>query len=285
MSYMNASLEIQEEETEVTFGPTIVKNKLSPKERMELKAGFFIGQLHGMIDDFDLKSTELPDFYNFMRKNDIAGKLAELIRQPFHPILEELQKLKGLRKYIRSKKNSYSEDDLQLIEGYEYLSTKELDTLISLYDNIIASSNAIVENAKRTRKKPVARKKKGKPASKIVSKMKYLQEDTDLMLQSDSPEKIIGAKLLFVYNKVYNTVTMYFAETIEGLTVKGTSISSFSESKSKSYKLGRKPDIIKEILEYRLASKASDQFRELNLKETRISARMNDKCLILKTIH
>ena len=95
----------------------------------------------------------------------------------------------------------------------------------------------VVSEANKTRK---PRQRKQKSPEQLVSKLKYLDKHEELV--SENPKDIIGALQLWVYNTKSRKLGCYNAEDASGLSVKGSSIISFNESKSIQKKL-RKPEV------------------------------------------
>jgi hypothetical protein len=104
---------------------------------------------------------------------------------------------------------------------------------------IIAAADQQKQVVKKTRK---PRKKKVKPASVLVSKLKYLKSDESLNLTSARAEDIIGSQQLWVYNVKTRVLSVYNAIGASGLNVKGSTLLGFDEASSVSKKL-RKPAV------------------------------------------
>lgn len=248
-------------------------NNVSVYDRMLEKAGIVIGELEGMIDDAD--RGEVPNFYEYMEKQEIKGKLADLIIPHFKRQLDELLELKSLRK------SDQKTDDL--IEGYNHLNNKQLAHRISIFQTVVEHSNAIIQNTKKTKKPRKPRKVKGKPASQLVDKLKYKTEDRTLMIKSTNPEAIIGATTLITYNDKKNTLTLFMSQSSNGLTVAGTSIKNYDDYKSESMKCGHKaPFYIEELMKQGSKTKTIKYFRNICKKKIKYTNRLNQHDLILK---
>ena len=79
---------------------------------------------------------------------------------------------------------------------------------MDFYGIIVDDIDRIIKNATAQRK---PRKPKTYSASRLVNKLKYQQEFSDLKLVSINPEKIIGAVELWVFNTRYNRLGVYRA--------------------------------------------------------------------------
>jgi hypothetical protein len=98
----------------------------------------------------------------------------------------------------------------------------------------------------KTNRKP--RKRKQKSPDQLVSKMKYLDKFEELKLESIQPKDIIGSLQLWVYNTKTRKLGCYVADDAGGLSVKGSSLLNFTESKSVNKKLRKPEATLPEIL-------------------------------------
>lgn len=206
--------------------PTNVIQLPSIQERMEEKAHELAGEIEGAIDDFVLNGCK-SDFStkNYLLANQVAGPIAKRIGELFVSTAEELRE-------------AIEGNDEQLVEGYSHFSKRELKKFAEFVDNIIADCQQMVQTAKANR---APRKRKEVPASKQVSKMKYLKEFTELSLKSAKLESIIGSTEVWYYNTKYKHLGVYKGENGNTLSVKGTTIIGFDLKESKRMTL-RKPE-------------------------------------------
>jgi hypothetical protein len=102
-----------------------------------------------------------------------------------------------------------------------------------------------LESAGLAVRKP--RKKKVKPASVLVAKMKYKENDGDF--KSVNPCDIIGASQLWVYNTKTRNLSVYNAVGNSGLSVRGTTLTGFDEESSITKKLRKPESVIKPLLD------------------------------------
>jgi polyphosphate kinase 2 (PPK2 family) len=86
------------------------------------------------------------------------------------------------------------------------------------------------------------RKKKEKPASKIVTKVKVKDEDKQYKIKSIKATDIVGAQQLWLFNTKYRVLTVLNAMGAAGLSVKGTTVINFDEKTSQTKTL-RKPEL------------------------------------------
>jgi hypothetical protein len=133
--------------------------------------------------------------------------------------------------------NAISGKDQELMEAYSSYSRYTLNNVKQLMLQIINEC----KNRINTEPKPIiVRKRRRKPSTEIVKKLKYRKDDTEIGIVSILPSKIVESQKLVVYNSKLRTVTIYEAASSQGLSVKGTTIINYDEKKSRTKKL-RKP--------------------------------------------
>jgi|LakMenEpi03Aug12_release.lakeMendotaPanAssembly.Ray.scaffolds.fasta_scaffold00352_86 hypothetical protein len=202
-------------------------NKVTIQDRIKEKSSECIAELESQIDQLietDFKANVSP--YAVMNTLDIKSVHVKMI-------LEEFKK----------KRNEFDEvmntDDKDLKEGYSNFTKTQLKKLIAYCDQIILDCGKVTGEAAKTRK---PRKRKVKTAEQLVGKMKYCAEFEELKIKSVEPKLIVGVMQLWVYNTKTRKLGCYHAEDAGGLTVKGSTIQNFNETKSIQKKL-RKPEV------------------------------------------
>jgi len=198
----------------------------SIQERMEEKAHELAGEIEGAIDDFVLNGCK-SDFSakNYLAGNQVAGPIAKRIGELFVGTAQELRE-------------AIEGEDEQLVEGYSHFTKRELKKFAEFVETIIADCQQQVQTAKANR---APRKRKEKPASVQVAKMKYMKEFTELGIKSVNPASIIGSVEVWYYNTKYKHLGVYKGENGNTLSVKGTTIIGFDIKESKRMTL-RKPE-------------------------------------------
>ena len=92
------------------------------------------------------------------------------------------------------------------------------------------------------------RKKKEKPASAIVSKLKFKEKDDEYKIVSVDPKQIVGCNQLWVFNTKYRTLAVYNAMGPAGLNVKGSTLIGFDEKTSIVKKLRKPTEQVNKLL-------------------------------------
>jgi hypothetical protein len=240
----------------------------SIQDRIREKASEEIGEIEGLVDDFVLnKCKSTVDMENYLKSRTLSSVVAKRVCDHFVDVSEEiLDAINGV--------------DEQLVEGYSNFTKAELKRFKDFLDSIVAGANKLSVDNKPVRKK---RKVKEKPASVIVSKVKYMKDFAELGLTSVPPEKMIGALQVWTFNTKTRTLSVYNAYNAKGLTVKGTTLQNFEESTSISKRL-RKPEVtVKSVL-----SGGKIVLRklmaELTTKESSANGRLNEDTIIVRVL-
>lgn len=236
-------------------------NVPSIQDRMDEKAHELAGEIEGAIDEFVLnKKTEFST-KKYLLANHVTAPIAKRIGELFTRTAKELREaLEG--------------EDKQLVEGYSFMTKRELKKFAEFVESIVSDCNQQVQTAKVNR---APRKRKPVPLSKQVAKVKYLKEFAELKLKSVKPESIIEATELWVYNTKYRKVQVYKAPT--GLAVKGTTVIGFDVVESKSMTLRKPEDFFNGLALGKRALNA--KFKTLKTKPSVPNGRINEECILL----
>jgi hypothetical protein len=247
----------------VVYVPTI-------QDRLREAAGDMSEELDAAIDSW-ITDPEAFDPKAFKVVNLLKGKGAKaahsrLIKGYFQRGADELAEL-----------SSGNADD-QLKEGYKHVSRKNVNKLIAFYESIATACEQIAAEQK-VLKKP--RAKKVKPAEDLVKKIKFMLTEPKLGITSVPPASIIGAQAAVVYNAKTRKIGMYIAKTSAGLSVKGTSITEFTE---KSFqKTLRKPlEQLKEFKEQNTQRRVDVWFSNIKTTGVALNGRVSEDIVILK---
>lgn len=213
--------EAKEEESQAE---TVV---VSIQDRVENYAKKLIADLEDQLDIFFKKpSASEFDAADWFSKMNVKPQVAKVIKAYYDPLYAELIEVQ-------------SGNDPDVKEGYSHLKKRQLKKYVEFIKAIIAAADQQKQVVKKTRK---PRKKKVKPASVLVSKLKYMKSEETLNLTSARAEDIIGSQQLWVYNAKTRVLSVYNAIGASGLNVKGSTLLGFDETSSVSKKL-RKPAV------------------------------------------
>ena len=196
------------------------------QDRIREKASECIGELEGQLDELIISSFSANSApYAIMHTMEIKG---------VHT--------KHISDWFKTKRIEFDDvlhtDDAEVKEGYSNFSKPQLKKIIAWCDQVILDCGKIAGEAVKSRK---PRKRKSKTPEQLVAKIKVMEEHKELKLKSVPAKDIIGAMQLWVFNTKNRKLGCYHAIDADGLSVKGSSIINFNESKSVQKTL-RKPE-------------------------------------------
>jgi hypothetical protein len=197
--------------------PTKVGNVVSIQDHIKRKSSECIGELEGQLDEIilsDFKAAPAP--IAVMNSLQVKGAHTKFIVEHFKVRRTEYDVL-------------LTTDDSFIKEAYSNFTKPQLKKLIAYCDQVIVDGMRLAGEAVKTRK---PRKRKAKSPEQILSKLQYCKEFADLKLQSIDPKTILGATQLWVYNTKTRKLGCYISENASGFSVRGTSLTGYSENKS-----------------------------------------------------
>jgi hypothetical protein len=200
-----------------------VKQIISIQERVANRANELIASIEEQIDLFYRDGTQFK-VSDWLAQQDVKPAIAQRIADYYKPLYSELF-------------DALSGKVPELRESYSHYTKPKLKAYVEFIKSIVsaAETRAVVVKAAR---KP--RKKKEKPVSVIVSKLKFKEKDDTYNVVSVDPKQIVGANQLWVFNTKYRTLAVYNAMGPAGLNVKGSTLTGWDEKTSIVKKL-RKP--------------------------------------------
>lgn len=203
------------------------------QDRIREKAHECIGELEGQLDDYVLSQF----------KSD-ANPYAVL-----HTMNVKSVHVRHILDFAKKRRTEFDEvmntTDKELKEGYSNFTKPQMKKIVAWCDQIILDCQKISGESVKNRK---PRKRKEKSPEQLVAKLKVLDKYDDLNLVGVDTKQIIGALQVWVYNVKQRKLGCYQAEDAGGLSVKGTTITNYSETKSIQKRL-RKPEVtVPEVL-------------------------------------
>lgn len=226
------------------------------------KSSVHIAEANGAIDEWILKGTNFS-MKDYLVANNISSPVAKTIGQAFVRLENELTEA------VEGK-------DPQLKEAYGYMGKVKLRKFLAFVSQIIVDCQQQVQTAK-VQRKPRARKEK--PATVLVSKLKYLREHAEMGLKSEEPKSIVGSQQVWLYDVEKRKLACYTAEKGKTLTVKGTTILGWDVAES-SVKTLRKPE---EVVKGNLAKRTLNaNYNGVKTKPQAVNGRTNENMIVLK---
>jgi hypothetical protein len=245
-----------------------VANVISIQDHIKRKAGDCIGELEGQIDELiTTKFSADVSPYGLMNTLEIKGAHTKFIID-----------------YFKTRRAEYDEvlttADPDVKEAYSNFTKVQLKKLIAYCDQVILDSMKLAGDAVKSRK---PRKRKTKSAEQLAAKMNYAKDFAELKLVSIDPKTIIGANQLWVYNTKTRKLGVYIALDAAGLSIKGSTIQNFAESKSICKTIRVPTTRMNEVLN---AGKVAlrNILIDIRAAEGRLTGRINSDTILLRTI-
>lgn len=237
--------------------------KVDIQERIKSKTNELLETIELKVDSF-IHHITMNDTYPFnalswLQQIGVKGVHVEQIINTFLPRIKEIETaLNG---------------DKDLLEGYSFLGKAKTRKYLEFNTSIVDACKTIALNKRKPRKK-----KKISP-EKVISKLKYMVEDTKLKIKSIDPRKIISCNTLITYNTKTKRASIF--KSVAGLSVKGSSIINF-DSHNSSSKAIRKENYI-----FNLTKPTKDvslAYSSIKAKEKPVKYRINSDTLLLQAI-
>lgn len=246
---------------------TQAQEKVSIQDRIKNKASDLISELEDEIDKFTINGESKFKIADWLRQKDVKPQIALRIADFYKPLYSEIF-------------DAFEGKDDELKKAYAQYKKPQLRGYMEFVRDIVSACEARAEIVKAIRK---PRKKKDKPASQIISKLKYKQKDDDFDIQSVSATEIIKSNQLWVFNCKYRTLSVYNAMGPAGLNVKGTTLIGFDEKTSITKTL-RKPK--EQLAELKTAGKITLRkiMDNIKSKAKQANGRINTETVLVKVI-
>jgi hypothetical protein len=276
----------EEKEKANVYVPTI-QERLTEQARKQSEA--IEEWLDGWVSDKDNFDPKGFDFKKHFSDTGVTQAHARKLKIFYANELSDYDELERMPTKGQLKKMSEHDADMweQLKEGYAHLKKGDIKNYRTAIDGLMAALDFVIDTAKATRK---PRKAKPKSATKLVEKLKFLKVDSKYQLASVSPEQVVGASELWVFNVKTRKLGKYVAQNIDpkgmqregsGLSVKGTTIIGYNEKESIQKTLRKPADQLKE---FKSAGKVKLRkfLDDIATTDTKLNGRCNPDTVLLK---
>jgi hypothetical protein len=250
-----------------------VKEEVKPKgpniqDRLNERMSECLGELEGRFDDF----ITTCDF-----KGD--PKVVELLTQ-FNVQPAQLKSAVALaERRIAEYEDVLTTKDSQTLEAYKHYGKRQINAVVKWWQQVITDCNSY-NVVKKASKAP--RKKKTVTPEKLVSKLKFMKEFTELKLKSIDPTTIVTAQDLWVYNTKTRKLGVYIVDQYAGaLSVKNSSIVGFDAAASVQKTLRKPAEQLKELASNGKPA-AKKWFKGVRTTETKLNGRIGVDIILLK---
>jgi len=284
-SVVEEKKEVEKEKSNI-YVPTIQERI---RDQARLQAEELEEWLDGFISDkknFDPKGF---DFKKHFQKTGVTQAHARKLKGFYENELDDFKELERFPTAGQLKKmDEHTQDQwAQLKEGYAHLKKADIKMFTTAIDELMIALDFVIDTAKATR---APRKAKPKSATKLVEKLKFLKVDEKFKLASVSPDQIIGASELWVFNVKTRKLGKYVAKNPDptgmgrdgsGLQVKGTTILAYDEAQSIQKTLRKPADQLKE---FKAAGKVKLRkfLEDIATTDTKLNGRCNPETILLK---
>ena len=242
----------------------------SPMERLRVKTlGTIILDLDLLLDKWmdSAKEVEVLPIFEKMKGYDL-------------PAAAGAQVEKWISKQMAEYTAAVDKTDEQLVEGYRYLTTKQLKERINACETMLADLGKFKHSEKAER---APRVKKLPSAEKQIKNVKYLKHDEALKISSINPIRIVGAHRVLAYHTKYKVIYDYVSTSTNGLQIKGTSLKNLDESLCRCRTL-RKPEDFLTIVQNETAKQIDKAWDALTTKEKKPNGRINEDIILLRVL-
>lgn len=203
------------------------------------------------------------DIKDYIRNHNIANYKLDECKLYYEPLLQELVHIK---------------QDPQLKEAYKKIPSKTIKDRIEFLQKLIEACTI----TKKVR--VVVRKPKEVDKAKLLKTFNYKAKDDETGVISINPEKIIGAKELWMFDAKYNVLTKLVANENETLSVKGTTIININENTSISKRAGRSKKLVTDIVSCGKVA-LRQVFNQIKTEPIPLKTRTNEFTLLLRVIN
>lgn len=179
------------------------------------------------------------------------------------------------RKHLDEYKLSLTDDDFK--EAYDHIKLTHRKLIVEYYTEQIQETEKSLKMTSSGKKTVAKRKRKVIPAN-VVKRLKFLR--THENMTSVSPVKLVGAKLIVLFNTKNRLLQVYQSKIGDTMTVKGSSIQNFDEHISFGKTLRKPTEFIPTILELP-KTKILAEVGKITTKEKKLTGRVNSDTLIL----
>ena len=227
-----------------------------------------VAEFDNKIDEFIQSKFKTGfDSYGFLKDNFVKPLYAKRIAEIY------MKELKEIKEVIRGK-------DEQLNEGYSNFKPREIKKLHDFYQKIIDDSKLWEDHLKKSK---APRKKKVKSAGQLTQRLKYMKSDTEFHLTSIDPIKLIGSTEAWIFNAKTRRVDHYFANDVDGISVKGSTLQNIDEKTSVAKKI-RKPLEVSKNIVMGTSRSATKYFDSIKTKPIQSTGRLNAFSIILRAV-
>lgn len=250
------------------------ENKLIKKQQIRKEKNIkdfrqirnFLGDLNLLIDtqinSIILNKKPNSDITDILKRYNLSGTAHELTKDLLNQMIMDVDLAK-------------TKKDPQLVEGYSYMTSKQLTVYITFLENILSK---IITISSSVVQKP--RKRKPKKPDQLVKKLQIQEKCEILGLISKEKINIIGSNILYIYNTKTRFFTKYLSDL--GFSVKGTTLLNANIQNTRKKKI-RKPESLFNQINPNNIKFMESLWNSIHSKELPSNTRLSKFCIIVSS--
>tara|TARA_B110000495_G_C23032506_1_gene615378 strand:+ start:913 stop:2040 length:1128 start_codon:yes stop_codon:yes gene_type:complete len=240
---------------------------ISPAEKVLMKVNATIGK------DYDILMEEFGKG-NFKQKLSAFNLIKSYNLNPAHINFFE----KDVMHDYETIRDAFKKTCDQAVEAYSHVPRPDLKKMYEALQTIVDDIEQVKSAKKAVRQ---VRVKKPQAADKQIKRLKFKTDDNTYKIASINPALIPTAAILFTFNTKTRLLTMFKSDSVDGFTVKGTTINGFNPALSKCTTL-RKPEESLKVLMKGNIKKAETIWDTLTTKVREPKGRISTDVILLR---
>ena len=243
------------------------------QDRMDRQVADIVSDIEDVLIDVFSGDQQLGSSAQILNRYKLSAIHYKRLAQRLEPMVAEFELLKAKR----ARNAKLTEHDEQMIEGYTWISARNLKAGAAFLEDCRANC------ARLAIERQVARVRKQRPVdkNKLVRKLKYLVESKELKLTSIKPIDCLNVNEVWVYNTRTRKLGVYRAEYQGSIMIKGSQFVGVSLSNSVQKTL-RKP--AEQLVEFAKTNKNQTKkyFDSIKGTEIKLKPRVNEHVILLR---
>lgn len=243
------------------------------QDRMDRQVAEIVDDIEDVLINVFSGDQQLGSSAQILNRYKLSAMHYKRLTQRLEPMVAEFELLKAKR--ARSAK--LTDKDEQLVEGYAWISARNLKAGATFLEDCRASCARLAIEKQVTR----VRKKRPVDKNKLVRKFKYLTESKELKLTSAKPVDCLNTNEVWVYNTRTRKLGVYRSEYQGSIMIKGSQFVGVALGNSVQKTL-RKP--AEQLAEFAKINKNQTKkfFDAIRGTEVKLKPRSNEHVVILK---
>jgi len=242
----------------------------SPMEIVKDRASDFIGAIEEVLDTFNTKTyVDWAEYsiYNELAVIDAPYFIGKKVADYYRPIADEYREL-------------VEKKTPDLVEGYGHLKIKQRKEFLNILDAMVADAEKYMMSKKAVRK---TRAPKVLSAFKQVEKVTYMKQSDEHKVTSVSPDQMIGAGRILLFNTKQRLLTELVSDRVGGFQMRGTTVYGWDVESSRTVRL-RKPEEFLPIVLTKTPRQYDKEWEKLTTKSQVTNGRINKDTIILRVM-